>query len=117
MAVEIQREKRATHRPWTLVCMDSAKPHMSERNLAITEKFHLKSTANPPFNPDTVPSDFFLFEWLKGEFAFQSVDEISELFDIVEEILNPPTMETIASVLSNWIERLKRFIDIDDHYV
>jgi hypothetical protein len=51
------------------------------------------------------------------EFAFQSVDEISELFNVVEEMLNPLTTETIARVLSNWIERLKRFIDIHGDYV
>jgi hypothetical protein len=55
---------------------------------------------------DIIPSDFFLFGWLKDEFASWSVDEISTLFEIVEEIPNTQSIETIARVFrtesKNW---------------
>jgi hypothetical protein len=107
MAAEIQREERAKHRPWTLVHMDNVKSHTFKCNLAIMEELHLKNIADPPFSPDVAPSDFFLFEWWKGELVFQSVGEISKLFNVIEEILSLLTAEITANVLSNWIERLK----------
>jgi hypothetical protein len=69
MATEIQREEKAKHRPWTLVHMDNAKSHKSKWNLVIIEELYLKCVAHSPFSPDIALSDFFLFEWLKGELA------------------------------------------------
>jgi hypothetical protein len=73
-------------------------------------ELHLKGTAHPPFSPDIAPSEFFLSGWLKSKLALGPIAEIDELFEIVEVILVALAFETIASVLSSWIERLKQFL-------
>jgi hypothetical protein len=65
------------------------------------EELRIKRVAHPPFSPDIAPSDFFLFGWLKGELFSQPVSEINGLFEIVEEILNTLTPDTIARVFAN----------------
>jgi hypothetical protein len=47
------------------------------------EELRLKRVAHPPFSPDIVPSDFFLFGWLKDELSSRPVSEINRLFAIV----------------------------------
>jgi hypothetical protein len=63
------------------------------------EELSVKRIAHPPFTRDIGPSDFFLFGWLKGELFSRPVSEINGLFEIVEEILNTLTPDTIARVL------------------
>jgi hypothetical protein len=78
--------------------MNNAKSHKSKWNLVIIEELYLKCIAYSPFSPDIALSDFFLFEWLKSEPASLSVSEISEVFEVGEEILSTLTTETIAKV-------------------
>jgi hypothetical protein len=50
-----------------------------------------------PFSPDITLSDFFLFGWLKSEFASRPVTEINKLFHVMEIILGILTIGTVAS--------------------
>jgi hypothetical protein len=117
IAAELNGGRKKKHRPWTLPHMDNAKPHMSKRNLARMEELHLKRTAHPTFSPDMASLDFFLFGWLKGELSSRSVRDISELFELVDEILSTLTMDTIPRVFANWIERLEQVISTNGDYV
>jgi hypothetical protein len=65
------------------------------------EELHFKRTAHPHFSHDIAPSDFFLFGWLKGELSSRWVGDISEFFELVDEILSTVTTDTIARVFAN----------------
>jgi hypothetical protein len=81
------------------------------------KELYLKCTAHPPFNLDIAPSEFFLFSWLKRELASWPIAEIDKLFHVIGAILRTLTIETVASVFSSWIERLKQIINTNDDYI
>jgi hypothetical protein len=64
------------------------------RNKRITLQTYCAST----FQPDIVPSDFFLFGWLKNELVSWLIAKIDEPFQIAREIMGTLTIETIISV-------------------
>jgi hypothetical protein len=82
------------------------------------EEPHLKHTARPPFSPDMAPSDFFLFGWLKIGPSSRSIGDISELFELVHEILRTLTTDTIARVLrtgsKDWNKLLVPMVTMSD---
>jgi hypothetical protein len=116
-AAELNGGGKKKPRPWTLLHMDNAKLHRSKPNLARMEELYLKCTAHPSFSPDIAPSDFFLFAWRKGELFSRWVGDISELFELVDEILSTLTTDTIARAFANWIERLEQVISTNGDYV
>jgi hypothetical protein len=97
--------------------MDNVKLGISKSNLAIIKELHLKRTAHLPFGSDIAPLDFFLFGWLRNKLASRFIAEIDQLSKVMEAIPSTFTIETTASVFSNWIERLKQIIDIDGDYI
>jgi hypothetical protein len=117
MASELHAGEEKKHCPWPLVYMDNARSHTSKRNLARMEELRIKRVLHPPLNPDIAPSDFFLFEWLKGELSSRQVSEINGRFEIVDEILSTLIPDTIARVFGNWIERLIQIISTTGDYV
>jgi hypothetical protein len=64
------------------------------------EELHFKRTAHPHFSPDIVPSDFFLFGWLKIQLVSRFVGKIDELFEAMEAILDTLIIETITSTFT-----------------
>jgi hypothetical protein len=76
-----------------------------------------ETTAHPSFSHEIVLSDVLLFERLKSELSSQSVGEIGELFEAVDEMPSALPTETTPRVLANWIERLKQGIDSDGDYI
>jgi hypothetical protein len=97
--------------------MDNARSHKSKRNLARIDELGIKRVVYLHFDHEIVPSDFFLFRWLKSELSSRSVGEIGELFEIVDEILSSLRPDTIARVFANSIERMKQIITTNGNYI
>jgi hypothetical protein len=117
MTSELHAGEKKKHCPWPLHYIENARSHISKRSLARMEELRLKHVADPSFSPGIAPADLFPFGWLKGELYSRSVSDINGLFEIVDEIMNTVTPDTIARVFANWIERLKQVIDTNGDYI
>jgi hypothetical protein len=77
----------------------------------------LKRLPNPPYSPDTSPSDFYRFGKVKGALIGQQIPDEIGLRDAVIEILNSISCDELQAVFRNWIERVQSGIDADGGHV
>jgi hypothetical protein len=71
----------------------------------------LRTLAHPPYSPDMVPADFYLFRNVKNKSIGKFIQDKHELFLGVSGILNAfPTTE-LWDVFCNLIHTLKQVID------
>jgi hypothetical protein len=57
-----------TCKPLTLIHMDNARAHTAKATQEKSDVSRFKRTSQPPYSPDIVSSDFFIFGWLKAQF-------------------------------------------------
>ena len=72
---------------------------------------------HPPYSPDLAPSDFYLFGSIKRNLSGTSFDEGEELLSAIVEILDSIEKATLNRVFIEWMERLRRCLDINGDYV
>jgi hypothetical protein len=58
----------------------------------------MKQTAHPPYSPDLVPSDFFLFGYVKGKLMEYRAETPSELLVRIQVIQAEIPRETLNAV-------------------
>jgi histone-lysine N-methyltransferase SETMAR len=57
-----------------LVHADNARPHTTRLSTQYLNENRMKSAPHPPYSPDLVPSDFYLFGYVKRCLARLSFD-------------------------------------------
>jgi hypothetical protein len=70
-----------------------------------------------PYSPDSAPSDFFLFGYVKGKLMGYRTETQSELFVRTRVILAEIPRETLTAVFLEWMERLQKCVQADGEYV
>jgi hypothetical protein len=72
------------------VYADNIRLHTASASTHFFEQNKMKPASHPPYSPDFAPSDFFLFDYIKGclaDFWFENADELLEVFqDVLEGI-------------------------------
>jgi histone-lysine N-methyltransferase SETMAR len=77
----------------------------------------LKRAPHPPYSPDLVPSNFYLFWYAKHQLQGQKFTDGAELLSAISELLNQSPTDTLADVFDDWMRRLQRCIDISGGHV
>jgi hypothetical protein len=70
-----------------------------------------------PYSPDLVPSDFFLFSHVKGKLMEYRAEAPSELLVRIRVILAEIPWETLNAVFLEWMERVRKCVQVDGEYV
>jgi hypothetical protein len=67
----------------------------------------MKQSPHPPYSPDLVPSDFFLFGYVKGKPMGYRAEIPSEFLVRIRVILVEIPRETLNEIFLEWMERLQ----------
>jgi hypothetical protein len=67
---------------------------------------------HPPCSPDLAPSDFCLFGYIKRNLSGTSFDGGEELLSAIVDMLDSIEKATLNTVFLEWMERLRRCLDI-----
>jgi histone-lysine N-methyltransferase SETMAR len=81
--------------------MDNAKPHQSKKSLERADEMGFVLVPHPPYSPDIVPSDFFLFGYLKEGLAGTSLLDQETLIFAVHPILTNIPIEILCRVFDD----------------
>lgn len=93
---------------------DNAKPHLVDQEL---EEMGLIRLQHPPYSPDLAPSDFFLFGYMKFLLEGKEFETPEGLFAEVKNILCSIPKSMLQDAYAEWIDRLKRCIELHGEYV
>jgi histone-lysine N-methyltransferase SETMAR len=72
---------------------------------------------HPPYSPDLVPSDFFLFGDVKRQLSGYSFNHADDLSTAVQEILDSFDKPSLVGVFEEWVRRLEQCIETKGEYV
>jgi hypothetical protein len=72
---------------------------------------------HPPYSPDIVPHDFYLFGTMKQRLQTVEGRSFEELQENVHEILSAIGRGELEAIMRAWMERLRRAITLGGHYV
>jgi hypothetical protein len=81
-----------------------------KRFLGFGSQFLTPSTSSSLF-VRSGPSDFWLFEYLKGVLQGSSFDEPDDFLSAIQKILREIICETLNAVFEEWMIRLQKCID------
>jgi hypothetical protein len=77
----------------------------------------MKQAPHPSYSPDLVPSDFFLFGYVKGTLVGYRAEAPSELLVRIRVIPAEIPRETLNAVFLEWMERLQKYVQVNGEYV
>jgi hypothetical protein len=88
-----------------IIHADNGRPHTARRTLEFFRENHLGIAPHPPYSPDLMPSDHFLFEHIKR--ALEGVEFRSEkaLLVAIQSVLSQLTAYILSTVFAKWVER------------
>jgi hypothetical protein len=115
--VRWRNEEPGTAGQKLIVHSDNARPHTARQTRDFIEADGMEQAPHPPSSPDLGPSDFYLFSDLKDRFQGQHFENEDQLFDAIMALTGTIEKVTLQRVFLEWIERLRRCIDINDEYV
>ena len=73
----------------------------------------IKTVAQPPYNPDLAPCDFWLFPKLRG-YRYERIEEMREA---VTKVIDTLTQEDFHGSLQKLLERYKKCIAAGGEYL
>jgi hypothetical protein len=106
-----------------LVHVDNARPHTAKLSAQYFNENRMKSAPYPPssilntqYSPDLVPSDFYLFMYVKKCFAGLSFEDADQLLAAVEGVPESIEKVTLQAVFLEWMDRLRKCITSNGEY-
>jgi len=81
---------------------DNAPAHTALRMQQFLAKNNMTVNPHPPYSPDLVPCNFFLFPHMKGQTKGKHFAEVSELKKKTPEVLNNINMEQFQKCFHQW---------------
>jgi hypothetical protein len=100
-----------------VVHWDNAAPHRAQ---IIQQKIHdsgFKKMPQPPYSPDIVPSDFFLFGFLKKKLEGKKCETREKLLEEIKNIMATITPKKRSAVFLEWMRRLREVISSNGEYI
>jgi hypothetical protein len=93
--------------------LDNAPAHNAKRSRQAIARTKTTRIVHPDYSPDTAPSDFFLFVYLKGEMAGLTADSpadiLSEIRRIFQEFSRKPLWLSMTSAITRSKRHSRRF--------
>jgi hypothetical protein len=86
--------------------INNAKPHNSRLSLQKTEEYGFIRMSQPPYSPDLLSCDFFLFGYLKSQLEGKIFFDENSLKTEVERILRETPITLLCSVMKACVHRL-----------
>jgi hypothetical protein len=77
----------------------------------------MKQAPHSPYSPDLSPSDLFLFGQVKGKLMGYRAETPSELLVRIQVILAEIPRETLNAVFLEWMDQLRKCVQVDGEYV
>ena len=79
-------------------------------------KFNITCVAHPPYRPDLVPCDVFLFPPLKEKLRGIRFDTSDAVLKKSEAIIKDLTKNGMRHVFEKWQQRCKKYIQLEGEY-
>jgi histone-lysine N-methyltransferase SETMAR len=114
---EWRQETRGGATRRLIVHADNARPHTAAISTSFLEENGMMKAHHPPYSPDLGPSDFYLFGYIIRNLSGTSFDEGRELLSAIVDNLDFIEKATLNRVFLEWMERLRRCLDISGDYV
>jgi hypothetical protein len=86
---------------------DNAGPHTAARTQALLEHFNWELFDHHPQSPDLVPSDYYLFTYLKNWLGSQRFNNVEELMEGVKTWLSSQAADYSDTGIQKLISRYK----------
>jgi histone-lysine N-methyltransferase SETMAR len=91
-----------------LVHVDNVRPHTAKLSIQYVNENQMKSTPHPPYSPDLVPSDLYLFGDVKRCLAGLSFEDADQFLAAVEGVLEGFEKVTWQAVFLGWMDRFRK---------
>jgi hypothetical protein len=76
----------------------------------------MKSAPHHPYSPDLAPSDLYLFGYVKRCLAGLSFEDADQVLAAVGRVLKGMEKMTLQAVFLEWMDRLRKYIAINEEY-
>jgi hypothetical protein len=86
---------------------DKARLHTARKCQTFCQEIRLHLVIHPPYSIDCVPSDFFLFGYIKHGLQGIAFPSHEELLATIHEIARAIPRPTLEDVFRHWMERLE----------
>jgi hypothetical protein len=113
--VSVFRPKMRDQDYWMHI--DNAKSHNSALSLQKTKELGFTLLTQPPYSPDLVSCDFFVFGYLKKELHGKNFRFQNGVNSVMRAILTKILIQTLSRVFDEWIERLHKCIANEVEYI
>jgi histone-lysine N-methyltransferase SETMAR len=100
-----------------LVHSDHARPHTATVTLQFMQHNLMRRAPHPPYSPDLVPSNFYLFGYIKQLLSGCEFGDRDSRLQGIREILWGIEKVTKEGVFRNWVETFRQCCAIDGEYV
>ena len=95
---------------------DNARPHVSNDTSTAVDELFKCSLKHPPYSPDLVPSDFFLFGYLKNALAGKKCNTEQQLKNEIAKAFQTITKQMKMNVFNEWKRRLEVVVQNNGNY-
>ena len=88
--------------------------HTSAQKTAFLSTQNKDLKSHPPYSPDLLLNDFFLFPYVQNKIRSQHFSTPKEAVDAFRmHVLEICTSIRVAKVLRQWVKRMQKYIDIN----
>jgi transposase len=96
--------------------MDNSMCHNGAKIIEKLEKKHVARAPHPPYSPDLISRDFWLFGILRQKMKEPVFQSEKQILAAITESWNEHTFEDIQKVFPNWMECLMWMISSSGKY-
>jgi hypothetical protein len=97
--------------------MDDSMGHNGSQVVSKFDKHHISRLPHPPYSPDLIPCEFWLFEMLKGILKDPESRSHDEIEGAITMAWNDLTFDEVQSVIHSWMNRLRWVIKNGGEYI
>jgi hypothetical protein len=87
--------------------LNNAPAHNAQRSRQEISRIKATRAVHPAYSPDAVPSNFFVFDYLKGEMPDFTTNSPADILSEIRHIFQEISKETFVAVYDEWITRLE----------
>jgi histone-lysine N-methyltransferase SETMAR len=107
----------AAHQKRLVIHLDNCSVHTSRVSTEWLEEHDMRRMPQPPYSPDLVPSDFYLFPTVKERLERIQLADEDQFFESLQEILNDLDHEELNTVFRAWVRRVQEVSEGNRNYV
>ena len=110
---EIKERRRGLISAGVILHHDNASAHKSYYVLSTIHNLRYELLRHPPYSPDLVPSDYYLFPLLKNYLKERRYEDRSALDSSIYQCLNGASKDVFTAAIQQLPERWRKCISVD----